>query len=296
MLASRGGRRRGVYWGGAVDRRRLGWGRWLRAAVGRLRRVRRRRRRERRRRRRELLSCRQRSTRWSRRSSRRPTRRSAPATARSSTAPPRGATTCPAGPTSTSCWCWTTPRRPRCGRWRRPSPPGERPRPSRRCSSAAPSGRGPPTSSRSRSPTCGRLPGPPRPRPARRHSGRPRPTCARRSSASCGASCCACGRATRPLPATSGRWAGWPPPAPARSWCCSAALLALAGRPVPGGPRARWHGRRRPGGRRRPSALLGVGRHRGERGWRCSAAEFEQYLDAVARAAGFVDQLQLGDQ
>jgi predicted nucleotidyltransferase len=35
---------------------------------------------------------------------------------------------------------------------------------------------------------------------------------------------------------------------------------------------------------------------RGERGWRCTASEFEQYMDAVARAAGYVDQLQLGDQ
>ena len=35
---------------------------------------------------------------------------------------------------------------------------------------------------------------------------------------------------------------------------------------------------------------------RGERGWRCTATEFEQYMDAVAHAAGYVDQLQLGDQ
>ncbi len=37
--------------------------------------------------------------------------------------------------------------------------------------------------------------------------------------------------------------------------------------------------------------LLGVVRHRGERGWRCGTLEFESYLDAVARAARFVDQL-----
>jgi len=43
-------------------------------------------------------------------------------------------------------------------------------------------------------------------------------------------------------------------------------------------------------------ALLGPVEHRGERGWRWSAGEFEQYMDAVARAAGYVDQLQLGDQ
>lgn len=42
--------------------------------------------------------------------------------------------------------------------------------------------------------------------------------------------------------------------------------------------------------------LLNVVRHRAERAWRCSPAEFEGYLDAVARAAAFLDQLQLGDQ
>jgi hypothetical protein len=42
--------------------------------------------------------------------------------------------------------------------------------------------------------------------------------------------------------------------------------------------------------------LLNVVRHRAERGWRCSPGEFEGYLDAVARAAAFLDQLQLGDQ
>ncbi len=42
--------------------------------------------------------------------------------------------------------------------------------------------------------------------------------------------------------------------------------------------------------------LLDVVRHRSERGWRCTPQEFESYLDAVARAARFVDQLQLGDQ
>ena len=42
--------------------------------------------------------------------------------------------------------------------------------------------------------------------------------------------------------------------------------------------------------------LLDVIRHRAERDWRCSPAEFEEYLQAVARATGFVDQLHLGDQ
>jgi hypothetical protein len=42
--------------------------------------------------------------------------------------------------------------------------------------------------------------------------------------------------------------------------------------------------------------LLNVVRHRAERGWRCSTGEFEGYLDTVARAASFLDQLQLGDE
>ncbi len=42
--------------------------------------------------------------------------------------------------------------------------------------------------------------------------------------------------------------------------------------------------------------LLGVVRHRGEPGWQCSNSKFEAYLDAMARAAGFVDQLKIGDQ
>ena len=42
--------------------------------------------------------------------------------------------------------------------------------------------------------------------------------------------------------------------------------------------------------------LLDVVRHRAEQNWRCPPAEFERYLDAVARTATFLDQLQLGDQ
>ncbi len=42
--------------------------------------------------------------------------------------------------------------------------------------------------------------------------------------------------------------------------------------------------------------LLGVIRHRSDRGWRSSPSEFEGYMDSVARAAVFLDQLQLGDQ
>jgi predicted nucleotidyltransferase len=73
------------------------------------------------------------------------------------------------------------------------------------------------------------------------------------------------------------------------------ALLTLAGRTVPAGvselatDAVALVGA--PAG-----ALSGPVEHRGERGWRCSPEEFEQYMDAVARAAGYVDQLQPGDQ
>jgi hypothetical protein len=42
--------------------------------------------------------------------------------------------------------------------------------------------------------------------------------------------------------------------------------------------------------------LLHVVRHRSDREWRCGAAEFENYMNAVEQAARFLDQLQLGDQ
>jgi predicted nucleotidyltransferase len=41
--------------------------------------------------------------------------------------------------------------------------------------------------------------------------------------------------------------------------------------------------------------LLQVVRHRSEPRWRCPPEDFERYLEAVERAARFVDQLQLGD-
>ena len=126
--------------------------------------------------------------------------------------------------------------------------------------------------------------------------GRAAPICGRRWSASSGASCSACARATRLRPETRSARRRWPPAAPATILVLLRALLTLAGRPVPGGARgARGRGGRRwsgvPAGRW-PTPV----EHRGERGWRCTAMEFEDYLDAVARAAGFVDQLQLGDQ
>ena len=72
-------------------------------------------------------------------------------------------------------------------------------------------------------------------------------------------------------------------------------LLILVGRPVPASPAelaaeaASLVGA--PAG-----ALLAPLEHRGVRGWRWNAGEFEQYLNAVALAVGYVDQLQLGDQ
>ncbi len=72
-------------------------------------------------------------------------------------------------------------------------------------------------------------------------------------------------------------------------------LLILVGRAVPATPA---------GLAAEAAALVGAPagalttpiERRGERSWRCGAADFEGYLDAVTRAAGYVDQLQLGDQ
>jgi hypothetical protein len=73
------------------------------------------------------------------------------------------------------------------------------------------------------------------------------------------------------------------------------ALLVLLGRPVPRGPVELAAAAAAAMGMD-GEPLLGVIRHRAERGWRCSPGEFESYLDSVARAAMFLDQLQLGDQ
>ena len=73
------------------------------------------------------------------------------------------------------------------------------------------------------------------------------------------------------------------------------ALLVLLGRPVPREPvelAAAAAGAMGMDG----EPLLNVIRHRAERGWRSSPGEFEGYMDSVARAAVFLDQLQLGDQ
>jgi len=42
--------------------------------------------------------------------------------------------------------------------------------------------------------------------------------------------------------------------------------------------------------------LLLVVRHRGDANWRCPPESFEPYMDVSARAARFLDQLQLGDR
>lgn len=72
-------------------------------------------------------------------------------------------------------------------------------------------------------------------------------------------------------------------------------LLVLLGRPVPGEPVEVAAGAAAAMGVD-GEPLLNVVRHRAERDWRCSPAEFERYLDAVSRAGTFLDQLQLGDQ
>ncbi|HEX6615400.1 MAG TPA: nucleotidyltransferase domain-containing protein, partial [Gemmatimonadales bacterium] len=68
-------------------------------------------------------------------------------------------------------------------------------------------------------------------------------------------------------------------------------LLSLAGREVPAEPAALVDEAAVLIGAP-AAALLTPVQRRGERGWRCSAAEFEQYMDAVGRAVGYVDHLQ----
>ena len=72
-------------------------------------------------------------------------------------------------------------------------------------------------------------------------------------------------------------------------------LLTLAGRPVPDVPAVLAAEAAALVGAP-ASALVAPVERRGQRDCRCTASEFEQYMDAVARAAGYVDQLQLGDQ
>lgn len=73
------------------------------------------------------------------------------------------------------------------------------------------------------------------------------------------------------------------------------ALLTLLGRTIPRDPlQLAVAGAEALGVDSEP--LLHVVRHRAERGWRCSAEEFERYMDMADRAVRFLDQLQLGDQ
>ena len=45
-----------------------------------------------------------------------------------------------------------------------------------------------------------------------------------------------------------------------------------------------------------PATLVTIAAHRGDQGWKCPREAFEQYLSAVERTVGHVDQLQPGDQ
>jgi predicted nucleotidyltransferase len=73
------------------------------------------------------------------------------------------------------------------------------------------------------------------------------------------------------------------------------ALLTLVGREVPGDAASLVT--TAAGAVGFPADAFGrVVAARGDRTWRCTAAEFEAYLNAVARTAEFVDHLQLGDQ
>jgi len=73
------------------------------------------------------------------------------------------------------------------------------------------------------------------------------------------------------------------------------ALLVLLGRTVPRDPlQLGVAGAEALGVEGEP--LLHVIRHRGERGWKCTATEFEAYMEMADRAVRFLDQLQLGER
>ena len=72
-------------------------------------------------------------------------------------------------------------------------------------------------------------------------------------------------------------------------------LLTLLGREVPREAAALVSAAAAAAGFPR-DALARVMAGRGDRGWRCTTAEFEAYLNAVAQTAEYVDHLQLGDQ
>ena len=85
-----------------------------------------------------------------------------------------------------------------------------------------------------------------------------------------------------------------PGPAQATILVLLRALLTLVGRAAPAAPSALAAEAAALVGAT-PAGLVTPVDRRGVRGWRCSPKEFEEYLDAVTRAAGYVDQLQLGD-
>jgi predicted nucleotidyltransferase len=73
------------------------------------------------------------------------------------------------------------------------------------------------------------------------------------------------------------------------------ALLTLLGRSIPRDPlQLGVAGAEALGVDSEP--LLHVFRHRAERDWRCTAEEFERYMEMADRAVRFLDQLQLGEQ
>jgi hypothetical protein len=71
-------------------------------------------------------------------------------------------------------------------------------------------------------------------------------------------------------------------------------LLALARRPVPPARSALVQEAAAVAGFDPEAVLLPIS-HRGDRRWRCSAAEFERYLTAVEHTAAYVDNLHPGD-
>ena len=168
-------------------------------------------------------------------------------------------------------------------------------RPSRRCSSPVPNGSARRTCFRSRSPTCARRTGccaAPIRWPGSRSPGR---IFARRWSASSGASCCASGRGTPHPPASPRRSAAGPSQRRHDAGVAprSADLLGRTGaRAIRSGSPWPRRGARR---RQRVAAACRTA------SWRSRVAcgrpeHFEPYMDAAARAARFIDQLQLGDQ
>jgi hypothetical protein len=72
-------------------------------------------------------------------------------------------------------------------------------------------------------------------------------------------------------------------------------LLALVGRSIPKDPlQLAVAGAEALGVDSEP--LLLMVRHRGDTNWRCAPESFESYMEVAARAAGYLDQLHLGDR